>query len=69
MQLLVEVAIEAELADARHVLGAGAEPGAVEDVDDRGVVERSRAGLRDGARRRQQEHAGDEGHGGRAERG
>ena len=69
VQLLVEVAIQAELADARDVLGAGAESRAVEDVDDRGVVERRRPGLRDGARRRQQEHAGDEGQGGRAERG
>ena len=61
VQLLVEVAIQAELADARHVLGAGAEPGAVEDVDNRRVVERRRPGLGDRARRRQQEHARDQG--------
>ena len=45
-----------------------ARPAALEDVDDRGVVERRRARLRDGARWRQQEHAGDQGRGGRAER-
>ena len=68
VELLIDVPLQSERPHMGDIFGTAAEAHTIEDVDDRQVVECRGSGLRDGAGRRQQQHAGHHGRGAGTER-